>query len=144
MKNLIFFALLLKSVSLFSQDSSLHITVIDDDNFMFDLELDFWGEIDKADKFIAMFVMEFEDGSSMSTMCVDERSSKDPEMIEILNDGRFYYRIKQNELICYSNVRNSFINYIEFIDNESGYLHLLIDGKTKSNKFDIISVNKKI
>lgn len=144
MKNLIFFALLLKSVSLFSQDSSLNITVIDDDDFIFDLEINFWGEISKTEKFIAMFVMEFEDQSSMSTMCVDERSSRDPEMIEILNDGKYYYKIKKNELVCYSNVRNAFIDYIEFIDDESGYLNLLIDNEVKSNRFEIISVNKKI
>jgi hypothetical protein len=148
MKNLILIAVLLMSANLFSQDVSRNLTVIDEKNYIYDLEIDVWGDftqVDIPETFIIMVVMDFNDGSKIKTTCVDHESSKDQELLKIfLNQGYYYYQ-RRSEAYCVSNTENTFINSFDFDDDENGGTVIIdIDDEQMISRFKVISNNKEL
>jgi len=145
MKNLILIAALFMSANLFSQDVSRNLTVLDEKNYMYDLEIDVWGDftqINIPETFIIMVVITFDDGSAIKTTCVDHESSRDTELLKIfLNQGYDYYQ-RRTEAYCVSNTEHTFINSFDFDNNNGGTVVIEIDNKETISRFKIISNNK--
>lgn len=146
MKNLILIAVLCMSANLFSQDVSRNLNVIDQKDYIYDLEIDVWGDftqIDIPETFVIMISMTFDDGSKIKTTCVDHDSSSDTELLKIfLNQGYYYYQ-KRAEAYCVSNTEDTFIRSFNFDDNNGGNIIIdMVNDEQMISRFKIISNNE--
>ena len=143
MKNLIFFALLLKSVTLFSQDVSGKFWIVDPSEHNYVLEINIWGDLTQdalPDTWIVSLELMYEENNSLLTTCVDTKSAENIEFISILGKREMIYRQKRGDhAVCFSNEKDTFLgSYVIDDTMEEGLIQVIYGNKIVETPFTIL------